>query len=209
MVGARTDVAQLVGEEQPDLVLLNDDDLTYAKIRLDETSMRTLVEGGIAAFTESLPRALCWSAAWDMTRDGEMSTRDYVKLVVSGAGTVSDITVLQAVLRQARMAVQQYADPAWRPEGLALLSAELRSLLGSAQPGSDQQLAYLQAFAQVAGADEDLTLLERILDGTSVPEGLSVDTDLRWSLVHALVSGGRIGRGRHRRRARTGPYGDG
>ncbi|MEV5495858.1 aminopeptidase N [Nonomuraea fuscirosea] len=192
VVGARTDVAQLVGEEQPDLVLLNDDDLTYAKIRLDETSMRTLVEGGIAAFTESLPRALCWSAAWDMTRDGEMSTRDYVKLVVSGAGTVSDITVLQAVLRQARMAVQQYADPAWRPEGLALLSAELRSLLGSAQPGSDQQLAYLQAFAQVAGADEDLTLLERILDGTSVPEGLSVDTDLRWSLVHALVSGGRL-----------------
>ncbi len=192
VVGARTDVAQLVGEEQPDLVLLNDDDLTYAKIRLDETSMRTLVEGGIAAFTESLPRALCWSAAWDMTRDGEMPTRDYVKLVVSGAGTVSDITVLQAVLRQARMAVQQYADPAWRPEGLALLSAELRSLLGSAQPGSDQQLAYLQAFAQVAGADEDLTLLERILDGSSVPEGLSVDTDLRWSLVHALVSGGRL-----------------
>ncbi|MEV5897923.1 aminopeptidase N [Nonomuraea fuscirosea] len=192
VVGARTDVAQLVGEEQPDLVLLNDDDLTYAKVRLDETSMRTLVEGGITAFTESLPRALCWSAAWDMTRDGEMSTRDYVKLVVSGAGTVSDITVLQAVLRQARMAVQQYADPAWRPEGLALLAAELRSLLGSAQPGSDQQLAYLQAFAQVAGADEDLTLLAQILDGTSVPEGLSVDTDLRWSLVHALVSGGRL-----------------
>ncbi|GAA1645592.1 aminopeptidase N [Nonomuraea maheshkhaliensis] len=192
VVGARTDVAQLVGEEQPDLVLLNDDDLTYAKIRLDEDSMRTLVEGGIAAFTESLPRALCWSAAWDMTRDGEMSTRDYVKLVVSGAGTVSDITVLQAVLRQARMAVQQYADPAWRPEGLALLAAELRSLLASAQPGSDQQLAYLQAFAPVASADEDLNLLEHILDGTSVPEGLSVDTDLRWSLVHALVSGGRL-----------------
>ncbi|MEU8362424.1 aminopeptidase N [Nonomuraea sp. NPDC048882] len=192
VVGARTDVVQLVGEEQPDLVLLNDDDLTYAKIRLDEDSMRTLVEGGIAAFTESLPRALCWSAAWDMTRDGEMSTRDYVKLVVSGAGTVSDITVLQAVLRQARMAVQQYADPAWRPEGLALLAAELRSLLASAQPGSDQQLAYIQAFAPVASADEDLTLLEHILDGTSVPEGLSVDTDLRWSLVHALVSGGRL-----------------
>ncbi|MEV4174985.1 aminopeptidase N [Nonomuraea sp. NPDC049709] len=190
VVGARTNVAQLIGEEQPDLVLLNDDDLTYAKIRLDEGSMRTLVDGGIAAFTESLPRALCWSAAWDMTRDGEMSTRDYVRLVVSGAGTVADITVLQAVLRQARMAVQQYADPAWRAEGLSLLATELRSLLGSAAPGSDQQLAFLQAFAPVATSEADLGVLRGILDGSAVPEGLTVDADLRWTLVHALVSGG-------------------
>ncbi|YCK35641.1 aminopeptidase N [Actinomadura sp. ATCC 39365] len=193
VVGARTSVAELIGAEQPDLVLLNDDDLTYAKIRLDERSLRTLVEGGIAAFTESLPRALCWSAAWDMTRDGEMSTRDYVRLVISGAGTVSDITVLQAVLRQARQAVQQYAAPAWRAEGEALLAAELRSLIGSAAPGSDHQLAFLQAFAPVAVSGADLDLLQAILDGTGVPEGLTVDADLRWTLVAALVSGGRLG----------------
>ncbi|MEO3874600.1 aminopeptidase N [Nonomuraea sp. B12E4] len=193
VVGARTSVPQLVGEEQPDLVLLNDDDLTYAKIRLDEDSLRTLVNGGIAAFTESLPRALCWSAAWDMTRDGEMSTRDYVKLVTSGAGTVTDITVLQAVLRQARQAVQQYADPAWRSEGLALLSERLRALLAAAEPGSDHQLAFLQALSAAATSAEDLGLLAAILDGSAVPEGLAVDTDLRWTLVHALVSGGRLG----------------
>ncbi|MEU6714283.1 aminopeptidase N [Nonomuraea sp. NPDC046802] len=192
VVGARTSVAELVGEEQPDLVLLNDDDLTYAKIRLDDDSMRTLVNGGIARFTESLPRALCWSAAWDMTRDGEMSTRDYVKLVVSGAATVTDLTVLQTVLRQARQAVQQYADPAWRQEGLRLLATELRARLAAARPGSDHQLAFLQAFAAVAGSDEDLAVLQGILDGSAVPEGLTVDADLRWSLVHALVCGGKL-----------------
>ncbi|MEV4476133.1 aminopeptidase N [Nonomuraea salmonea] len=193
VVGARTEVAQLVGEEQPDLVLLNDDDLTYAKIRLDDASLRTLVDGGIAKITESLPRALCWSAAWDMTRDGEMPARDYVRLVVSGAATVTDITVLQAVLRQARQAVQQYADPAWQPEGLALLATELRALLGSAAPGSDHQLAFVQAFAGVATSGGDLDLIQGILDGTSVPDGLAVDTDLRWTLLQALVSGGRCG----------------
>ncbi|MEU8103297.1 aminopeptidase N [Nonomuraea muscovyensis] len=193
VVGARTAVPELVGVEQPDLVLVNDDDLTYAKIRLDERSLRTLVDGGIAAFTESLPRALCWSAAWDMTRDGELPTRDYVRLVVSGAGTVKDITVLQAVLRQARQAVQQYADPAWRPEGLALLAAELRSWLAAAEPGSDHQLAFLQAFAPVAISGDDLALLQGILDGSAVPEGLTVDADLRWTLTHALVSGGVLG----------------
>ncbi|GAA2206400.1 aminopeptidase N [Nonomuraea monospora] len=193
VVGARTSVSQLIGEEQPDLVLLNDDDLTYAKIRLDADSLRTLVDGGITAFTESLPRALCWTAAWDMTRDGEMSTRDYVKLVISGVATVSDITVLQTVLRQARLAAQQYADPAWRAEGLTLLATELRTLLDSAEPGSDQQLSFLQAYAAVATSEEELSLLQGVLDGTAVPEGVTVDADLRWSLVQALVSGGRLG----------------
>ena len=65
--------------------LANDDDLTYCKLRLDERSLRTLRTGGIARLAESLPRALCWSAAWDMTRDGELPTRDYVALVVAGA----------------------------------------------------------------------------------------------------------------------------
>lgn len=193
VVGARTAVAELVGEEQPDLVLVNDDDLTYAKIRLDERSLRTLVDGGITKFTDSLPRALCWSAAWDMTRDGEMSTRDYVKLVVSGGGTIKDLTVLQAVLRQARMAVQQFADPSWRAEGLAQLAAMGRECIAAAEPGSDYQLAFVQAFAGVACSADDLAFVRGILDGSAVPEGLSVDADLRWTLMHALVAGGEMG----------------
>ncbi|GAA4593915.1 aminopeptidase N [Planotetraspora phitsanulokensis] len=193
IVGARTAVTELVGEVQPDLVLVNDDDLTYAKVRLDPRSLATLVNGGIAAFTESLPRALCWSAAWDMTRDAEMATRDYVALVISGIDSVRDITVVQAVLRQARLAVQQYADPAWRATGLAQLAAALRNLIAAAEPGSDHQLAYVNAFTAIATSADDLAFVGAILDGTGVPEGLAVDTDLRWTLTHALVSGGVLG----------------
>ncbi|MGI5486551.1 aminopeptidase N [Microtetraspora malaysiensis] len=193
VVGARTAVPQLVGEAQPDVVLVNDDDLTYAKIRLHERSLQTLVEGGITAFTDSLPRALCWSAAWDMTRDAEMATRDYVKLVVSGIDSVKDITVVQTVLRQARLAVQQYADPAWVDEGMAELARALRGLIASAAPGSDHQLAYVNAFTSVAVSAEDLAVVKGILDGTAAPEGLAVDADLRWTLTQALVSGGVLG----------------
>ncbi|MDP9866119.1 MULTISPECIES: aminopeptidase N [Streptosporangium] len=193
VVGARTAVAELVGEVQPDLVLINDDDLTYAKVRLDERSLQTLVNGGIARFTESLPRALCWSAAWDMTRDAEMSTRDYVALVISGIASVKDITVAQTVLRQARLAVQQYADPAWRAEGLALLASALRSLVAGAEPGSDHQLAYVNALSAVATSAEDLAFVKGLLDGSEVLGGLTVDTDLRWTLIQSLVSGGVLG----------------
>ncbi|WP_214109690.1 aminopeptidase N [Acrocarpospora catenulata] len=193
VVGARTAVPELIGEARPELVLVNDDDLTYAKIRLDEGSLATLVHGGIVEFTESLPRALCWSAAWDMTRDGEMATRDYVRLVTSGIDAVDDITVLQTVLRQARLAVQQYAASEWRATGLATLADTLRGLVAAAEPGSDHQLAYLNAFAPVATSPEDLAFLSGILSGEAVPEGLTVDADLRWTLTHALVSGGVLG----------------
>ncbi|MEU4829371.1 aminopeptidase N [Streptosporangium sp. NPDC023615] len=191
--GPRTAVTELVGEVQPDLILINDDDLTYAKVRLDERSLRTLLSGGITAFTASLPRALCWSAAWDMTRDAEMSTRDYLALVVSGIRSITDITVVQTVLRQVRLAIQQYADPAWRAEGMALLASTLRDLVVSAEPGSDAQLAYLNALAASATSPEDLAFLKGLLDGETTLEGLTVDTDLRWTLVGALVSGGLLG----------------
>jgi aminopeptidase N len=198
VAGPRTVIAELAGQPRPDLVLVNDDDLTYAKIRLDEHSLRTLIGadgrghagGGIGTFTDSLPAALCWSAAWDMCRDGEMAARDYVRLVLSGVSSVADISVVQTLLRQASQAVRRFADPGWRETGLAQMASKLRDLLDAAPAGSDLQLAYVRAFAGVATSGPDLALLAGLLDGSVVIEGLSVDTDLRWALLLRLVSRG-------------------
>ena len=187
VAGPRTVVPELAGQPRPDLVLVNDDDLTYAKIRLDDHSLRTLV-ASIGEFTDSLPAALCWSAAWDMCRDGEMATRDYVRLVLSGISSVADISVVQTLLRQASQAVRRFADPGWRETGLALIASTLRDLLYEAPAGSDAQLAYVRAFAGVAVTADDLALLAGLLDGSVVLDGLVVDTDLRWSLLGRLVS---------------------
>ena len=190
--GERTEVPELVGQVCPDLVLVNDDDLTYAKVRLDERSLGTLITG-IGDFTDSLPAALCWAAAWDMCRDAEMAARDYVSLVLSGAEAIEDITVLQTVLRQATMAARRFADPAWRAEGLERIARALRDLLQAAEPGSDRQLAYAQALAGVATSAGDLELLAGLLDGTSAIDGLAIDTELRWHLLYRLASRGTAG----------------
>jgi len=187
--GAVTAVPALAGAKRPDLVLVNDDDLTYAKIRLDEHSLRTLITS-IGSFTSSLPAALCWAAAWDMCRDGEMAARDYVRLVLGGVDSVRDISVVQTLLRQAAQAVRRFADPAWRAVGLELMASSLRSLLMSAPAGSDHQLAYARALAGVAASPSDLELLAGLLSGSVVVEGLAVDTDLRWILLRRLVSRG-------------------
>src|SRR6266516_2272514 len=163
--GERTVVAALAGEPQPDLVLINDDDLTYAKIRLDPHSTATLATS-IGEFTKTLPAALCWAAAWDMCRDAELPAREYIRLVLGGIGVVSDVSVVQTLLRQNAGTLRRYTDPAWRRTGLTLTGEDLRQLMEQAEPGSDIQLAYAQAFIGVALSGDDLALLAGLLDGT-------------------------------------------
>ncbi|WP_020577297.1 aminopeptidase N [Actinopolymorpha alba] len=191
VVGERTEVPELVGAAQPDLILLNDDDLTYAKIRLDDRSLATLVKH-IGDFTDSLPRSLCWTAAWDMCRDAEMSARDYIALVLAGVATEPDINVVQLLLRTVTSAVQIYTAPERREEARLAFAAGLLPLAQSAAPGSDHQLALVRAFV-AAATPEHAGYLAGILDGSVVLEGLAVDAELRWTLVQNLARLGAIG----------------
>jgi aminopeptidase N len=177
--GELTAVPQLVGKRRPAVVLLNDDDLSYAKVRLDERSLAQVTEH-LGDFTESLPRALCWASAWDMTRDGELATRDYLSLV-------------QSLHRQVKLAVDLYADPAARETLLARWTEAALTHLRTAEPGGDHQLAWARAFAATARTPEQLDLLEGLLDGSRSVEGLAVDTELRWAFVQRLAAVGRFG----------------
>ncbi|MFD5682108.1 aminopeptidase N [Streptomyces bacillaris] len=187
--GERTTVAELVGQARPAVVLLNDDDLSYAKVRLDEESLRVVTEH-LGDFTESLPRALCWASAWDMTRDGELATRDYLALVLSGIGKESDIGVVQSLHRQVKLALDLYSAPETREAALNQWTDATLAHLRAAEPGSDHQLAWARAFAGTARNPQQLDLLQSLLDGTEAIEGLTVDTELRWSFVQRLAAVG-------------------
>jgi aminopeptidase N len=189
VTGERTLVPELVGVAQPALLLVNDDDLTYGKIRLDERSMTTVVER-IADIDDRLARALCWSAAWDMTRDGEVAARNYVALALRGVARESEIGVVQSIHGRVRGALDRFADPAWAPEGWAQLANLAEGAMRTAAPGSDLQLAWTRTFAAAARTPEHIALVRGILDGTELLPGLAVDTELRWSLLWALVAVG-------------------
>ncbi|MER7787966.1 aminopeptidase N [Streptomyces sp. NPDC097640] len=188
--GELTPVAALAGRKRPAVILLNDDDLSYAKVRLDPESLAVVTEH-LGDFEASLPRALCWASAWDMTRDGELATRDYLSLVLSGIAKESDIGVVQSLQRQAKLALDLYAAPEWREAGLAKWTEATLTHLRAAAPGSDHQLAWARAFADTARADEQLGLLSGLLAGTETIEGLTVDTELRWALLERLAATGR------------------
>ncbi len=189
VVGASTDVPQLAGRRLPDLVLVNDGDLAYAKIRLDDRSLETLT-ASLGAIDDELARSLCWSAAWDMLRDGELPARRYLPMVLANIDGEDQISVVQSLLRQAASAAIVFGDPARRDEALAALADATHRLLHAAPGGSDLQLAFAKAFAGAARSDRFLGALRRLLDGSLVIDGLAVDTDLRWTLVKALAAAG-------------------
>ncbi|MFE4872958.1 aminopeptidase N, partial [Streptomyces sp. NPDC056682] len=189
--GARTEVPLPEGTRRPAVVLLNDDDLSYAKVRLDEESLRVVTEH-LGDFTESLPRALCWASAWDMTRDGELATRDYLALVLSGIAKESDIGVVQSLHRQVKLAIDLYAAPEWRDAGLTQWTEATLAHLRTSEPGSDHQLAWARAFAATARTPQQLDLLQGLLTGSEVIEGLAVDTELRWAFVERLAATGEL-----------------
>ncbi len=190
--GASTRVAQLSGVPAGDVLMLNDEDLTYAKLRLDDRSLSTVIDH-LSGFESSLTRALCWTAAWDMTRDAELAARDYVRLVCAALPAESDINLVTATLRQAQAAINQYADPSWQEIGLRLVAETSRTALIEAEPGSGFQLAWARAFASTARDGADLDLLRGWLAGDGVPKGLRIDTELRWTLLSGLVAQGVAG----------------
>jgi aminopeptidase N len=191
--GERTAVAELVGVPRGRLVLVNDDDLTYCALRLDPGSLATLIDR-IGDIAEPLPRTLCWSAAWEMTREAELKARDFTALVAGGFGAETEIGVVQRLLLQAQTAILSYADEQWAAErGWPLLVDALSFRLDTAPPGSDAQLTVVNSLAGSVLPDAVLDRMRGWLAGEGVPDGLTVDTDLRWRLLHALVAHGALG----------------
>ncbi|MGI8458896.1 MAG: aminopeptidase N [Propionibacteriaceae bacterium] len=189
--GSVTEVDALVGVKRPDLVLLNDDDLSYTKIRLDPRSLATLLDG-LPTLGSALTRAVCWSALWDMTRDAELSPAAYQDVALPAVGRESDPSCVQSTVSQLLTAAEQYVALADRPAQLAELGAGLLRLLGAAEPGSDHQLTFARGYAASATSPEAARRLTDWLVGTDVPDGLVVDTDLRWSLVRAAARVGAL-----------------
>ncbi|MFC4035425.1 aminopeptidase N [Streptomyces polygonati] len=189
VAGPTTVVAELAGQQRPDLVLVNDEDLTYCKIRFDEESLDTL-RARLGEVSDPLARALLWSAVWNMTRDGLMPARDYLDLVLRFAGRESDIGVLQSLHQQAGSALTHYVAPdAREPAARAQAEGALRELR-LAEPGSGHQLAWARFFAAVATSAADLQLLQGLLDGTAKVDGLDVDQELRWTFLATLTEHG-------------------
>ena len=184
--GERTEVPELVGRARPALVLLNDDDLAYAKIRLDEASLAVAIEH-LAAIESPLARALVWGAAWDATRDAETPARDYVRLVLNNIATETESTTIRTTLMQLAAVARTYVDPTTRAATIEEVADALWQLAQGAEAGSDAQFQFVQYFANLAATPAHGEVLAGLRDGSITLPGLEIDTDLDWLLLEGLA----------------------
>ena len=190
--GASTDVPSAEGVARPDFILVNDGDLAYAKIRLDEDSLAFAV-ANITRFTDSLTRGVVMAAAWDMTRDGQMKARDYLNLALTAVPAETNMQLLTLTLRHIDEAVRTFLAPDARAEAAETVGRRLLLLARTARSGSDAQRMLVAAAARNASNAEQFEAIKALYDGSATLEGLELDVDLQWSLLIALVRGGVAG----------------
>ncbi|MEE6296007.1 aminopeptidase N [Georgenia wangjunii] len=190
VTGPTAEVSEAVGARVPALILLNDEDLTYAKVRLDPASL-WMAHEHVSDIVDSLPRALVWSAMWNATRDAVLPARAYVRTVLRHAPRESDIGTLRDITTNARLAIERYLPAGERGDGRAELLDGAWNQLERAVAGSDAQLVWARTVAAAAATSSAAsTRVRDLLDGKLVVGGLRLDPDLRWAMWHALAATG-------------------
>ena len=186
--GASTVVEAAAGIARPDFILVNDGDLGYAKVRLDEQSLAFAV-ANITKFTDSLTRGVVMASAWDMTRDGEMPARDYLNLALTSIPVENNMSLLMLTLRHIDEAVRTFVAPQARPEAAEDTGRRLLLLARTAASGSDAQRMLVAAAARNASSEEQFEAVRGLFDATQTLDGLDLDVDLKWDLLVSLVRG--------------------
>ena len=187
VTGKLTKVEALTGEKVADLLLINDQDLSYGKIRFDDRSIATL-KAHLGKVNDSLSRALCWGAAWDMLRDAELPASDFIDIAIAGLPGEDDITTVTALGNQLISAVEIYSADKNRDANREKIANVLFGLLDKATAGSGHQLQFARTFASLAHTPVQTERIRELLDG-KLP-GLVIDADLRWHFVLCLVERG-------------------
>ncbi|MGW2041584.1 aminopeptidase N [Streptomyces virginiae] len=177
---------------RPALLLLNDADLTYAKIRLDETSLETVLRG-LSGIPEALTRAVVWNCLRDMVRDGELAPQDYLATAEAHLPAEHDLAIVQGVLAFARTEIAvRYLAPEERTAALATLTAIARDLLRRTEDGSEPGMRLTAVRTLVGSATQPDTIAAWLADDT-VPGGPALDPELRWRILGRLAVLGAVG----------------
>ncbi|MFE2153432.1 aminopeptidase N [Streptomyces lavendulae] len=175
-----------VSGPRPALLVLNDGDLTFAKVRFDETSLETALRG-LSRIPDPLTRAVVWGALRDMVRDGELEPEAYLATAEAHLPEETDLALVQGVLTFARTHVaDQYTDPDRRAAALATLGSIARDLLRRTEDGSDPGLRLAAVRALISCATQPDTIAAWLADGT-IAGGPALDPELRWSILARLA----------------------
>ncbi|MFH8516086.1 aminopeptidase N [Streptomyces gelaticus] len=171
---------------RPALLVLNDGDLGYAKIRLDAHSWETVLTG-LSGIPDALTRAVVWNTARDMVRDGELAPTTYLEAARTHLPHETDLALAQGVLAFADTHIAgRYLTPEHRPAALATLTALCRDLIRRTEDGHNPGLRLIAVRHFIDAATQPDTIQDWLTNGT-VPGGPELDPELRWRILTRLA----------------------
>ncbi len=174
-----TGAATVLPPHEPgELLLVNDDDLTFAVVRPDPVGVAALLAGA-AQLPTALARATAVTTAWQLVVLGELPARAFVRCALAVLEVETAAAVVEPVLE---LAVQ--AASSWTPEAdrLALEGEVADSCVGLARDPARRQVA-TRALARTATGDEQLADLAALTGD---------DVDLGWRRLERLAALGRL-----------------
>jgi aminopeptidase N len=191
--GGRTAVPALTGVTAGDLLLVNDGDLTYAKVRFDPTSLAGLVET-LPRLRDPLARAVVWASTMDSVRDAELPVETFLTLLEAGLPLERELSLVRDLTRFAASraidapfahtgVVARFVPPALVPATDARVAAACHALLAAAPSGSGLALAAARGYIATAQPDPLREWLTR-----GAPAGLDLDVELRWAVFARLAA---------------------
>jgi aminopeptidase N len=179
--GPLTGFAALRGVAMED-VLLNDGDLTFAKVRFTEDTQPARL---LSRLESPLDRSVVWGAIWDAVRDGEVPAMTFLNLVRTSLAAETHVGVVEHMLGFARgVAVNRFLPVSSRWAGNAAINEACEAILAQAAPGSSRQLAAFRTLVSGMPAAEPV---RGWLAGQDLPEGVIVDDEMRWTLLLRLA----------------------
>jgi aminopeptidase N len=184
--GPRSELPELVGTAQPELIVLNDSDTAYVLLRFDVRSLRTVIES-VGDIPDLPARAACWTAVIDMARQAELPVQTLAAMLAGGMRTERSVQVLQALHAQAEKLIATFANSRQAAQCKAILAAPAGELLCSAKPGSDHQLSWFELLSWTAATEAELQALAALLDGTRTVPGLMLAAESRWAVLRRLA----------------------
>jgi aminopeptidase N len=174
----------------PGLVLPNINDLAYAKVALDRESVE-FARANMERIDDALTRQLLWSSFWQMVRDQQLKSLDYLAFVREKLPLETDSELVSAVLGLAVSALDRYVPDSLREaEGHALFQTTFDALQKTSSP--DDTITWARAAIGSAMTAEDVTTLGKLVDGQIAVPQLELDQDMRWTIaikhvIHGLA----------------------
>ena len=186
VLGKRTGILELVGEENPAVAIVNEDDLTFAKLRVDKNSQKTVL-GRLGDINSALTRSLLWAMLWDMTRDSELPASRFIEVICEQLPKEDDAALVERLLFWGLSAAWKFGSPSLLEENLTQLWTTAK-VQAEKSFDKNSQISWARGLIACSITPEQGEFIQKLLNGEEEIQGLEIDNDLRWLILGQLSS---------------------